>query len=310
MKTRPELGVQLRPHHPEGLSLQNPVMPASGTFGYGTEYADLVDINQLGAVVTKGITLIPWTGNPQPRVWETSSGMLNSIGLENIGVDVAVREKAPLWARWRVPVIVNIAGHTIDEYATVARKLSRVPGVAALELNISCPNVAEGGMEFGVDPVMAATVTRHVRGETALPLIVKLSPNVTDISPIAAAVVLAGADALCVANTLRGTAIDIHRRTFRLGRPAGGLSGQAIKPVALHLVHRVAHEVDVPVIGCGGIATAEDALEFIMAGATAVQVGTATFTDARSMFAIIQGIESFMSENGVRTLSELRGIVH
>ncbi len=284
-------------------------MPASGTFGYGTEYADLVAVERLGAIVTKGLTLIPWEGNPQPRLWETSSGVLNSIGLENIGVEAAIRERAPVWATWTVPVIANIAGHTVDEYAQVARQLDEVEGVSALEVNISCPNVEKGSLEFGTNPEMASQVTAAVRAATSLPLIVKLSPNVSDIVSIASAAISAGADALCVINTLRGTAIDVGRRRFRLGRPAGGLSGPAIKPVALHMVHRVAHAVKVPVIGCGGISTTEDALEFIMAGATAVQVGTATFGDANSMIAIIEGIEGFMRCNGVTDLSEIRGIL-
>jgi dihydroorotate dehydrogenase (NAD+) catalytic subunit len=284
-------------------------MPASGTFGYGSEYAGLVDVQRLGAIVTKGVTIIPWPGNPQPRIWETACGMLNSIGLENIGVESAIAEKAPLWASWEVPVIVNIAGHTVDEYAAVASRLQGVAGVAALEVNISCPNVSEGGMEFGVDPVMAAAVTRAVRQATELPLIVKLSPNVTDIVTIAEATVAAGADALCVANTLRGTAIDIERRTFRLGRPAGGLSGPAIKPVALHLVHRVAHAVTVPVIGCGGIARTADAAEFIMAGATAIQVGTGTFMDAHTMTAIVDGLAQYLCHHGVADVTEIRGVV-
>ena len=284
-------------------------MPASGTFGYGTEYGDLVATERLGAIVTKGVTSVPWSGNPQPRLWETASGMLNSIGLENIGVDAVLRDKAPMWAEWNVPVVVNIAGHTEDEYKLVAQKLDGVPGVAALEVNISCPNVEHGGLEFGTNPQIAASLLGAVRNATTLPMIVKLSPNVTDIVVMAHAVVEAGADALCVANTLRGTAIDVANRKFRLGRPAGGLSGPAIKPVALHMVHSVTHSVDVPVIGCGGIATADDALEFIMAGATAVQVGTATFTDAHSMLAVIGGISSYMEREGVVRLDEIRGVV-
>jgi len=284
-------------------------MPASGTFGYGTEYAELIDIGRLGAIVTKGITIVPWEGNPQPRLWETASGVLNSIGLENIGVEAAIAEKAPLWASWRVPLIVNIAGHTSDEYAQVAGRLDGVPGVAALEVNISCPNVSEGGLEFGTRPETAAAVTAMVRAATSLPVIVKLSPNVTDIVAIASAVAASGADAICLINTLRGTAIDIEKRAFRLGRMAGGLSGPAIKPVALHMVNRVAHAVHVPVIGCGGISTAEDAVEFIMAGATAVQVGTATFTDACSMLTIVDGLEGYLSRHGIPALADIRGVL-
>ena len=284
-------------------------MPASGTFGYGTEYADLVEVAQLGAIVTKGVTLVPWEGNPQPRVWETASGMLNSIGLENIGVEAAIRDKSPVWATSGLPVIVNVAGHRVDEYVAVARKLDGVPGVAGLEVNISCPNVSEGGIEFGVSPAAAAGLTRAVREITELPLIVKLSPNVTDIAAIAVAVAEAGADAICVINTLRGTAIDIERRTFRLGRPSGGLSGPAIKPVALHMVAAVSKAVNVPIVGCGGISDAQDALEFIMAGATAIQVGTATFTDARSMIHIIDGVRDFLQRHGVADLASIRGVV-
>ncbi len=309
MDTIRSLKVTVAPRNPGQLSLKNPVMPASGTFGYGTEYADLIAVEHLGAVVTKGVTACPWEGNPQPRLWETGCGLLNSIGLENIGVEAAIREKAPLWATWQVPVIVNVAGHALDEYVQVAQLLEGVAGVAGIEVNISCPNVLQGGLEFGTSPEMAHQVTAAVRAVTTLPLIVKLSPNVTDIVAVAQAVTTAGADAVCVSNTLRGTAIDIERRRFRLGRPAGGLSGPAIKPVVLHMVHRVAHAVDVPVVGCGGIATADDALEFIMAGATAVQVGTASFTDALAMIEIVDGIERFMQHHGVTDLAEIRGIL-
>jgi len=303
------LDVALAPNNPSRLLLQNPVMPASGTFGYGTEYGDLVDIRRLGAIVTKGVTRLPWEGNPQPRIWETAAGVLNSVGLENIGVEAVVRDKAPIWATWDVPVIVNVAGHSIDEYAEVADMLDMVDGVAGLEINISCPNVSHGGLEFGMSPETASRVTAAVRSATALPLVVKLSPNVTDVVSIASAVVAAGADAVCLINTLRGMAIDVERRSSRLGTPSGGLSGPAIKPVALHMVHAVAHAVDVPVVGCGGISTAEDAVEFIMAGATAVQVGTATFTNARSMLEIIDGIAAFMEQHGLTYVAELRGVV-
>ncbi|MFW6056529.1 MAG: dihydroorotate dehydrogenase [Chloroflexota bacterium] len=309
MDTSPLLEVCIPSRHGSPLTLRNPVMPASGTFGYGTEYAGLVDIQQLGAVVTKGVTLVPWAGNPQPRVWETACGMLNSIGLENIGVDTVIRDKAPVWATWTTPVIVNVAGQAMQEYVCVASRLDGVSGVAALEINISCPNVSAGGIEFGLSPESAGTLTRAVRGATSLPLIVKLSPNVGDIVLIATAVADAGADAICVVNTLRGTAIDVERRCFRLGRPAGGLSGPAIKPIALHMVHAVAHAIPVPVIGCGGIATAEDALEFIMAGATAVQFGTATFTNADSMNEAVRGLREFMARHGIETLDEIRGIL-
>ena len=291
------------------LVLKNPVMPASGTFGYGTEYGELLDIQKLGAIVTKGVTSVPWEGNAQPRIWETASGVLNSVGLENIGVEAVVRDKAPLWATWDVPVIVNVAGHSVDEYVEVASALDGIMGVAALEINISCPNVSHGGLEFGTDAVSASRLTAEVRAATGLPLIVKLTPNVTDVVSIASAVVDAGANALCLINTLRGMAIDIEARKSRLGTPSGGLSGPAIMPVALHMVHAVAHSVSVPVIGCGGISTAEDAIAFIMAGATAVQVGTATFTSPLSMLAIIEGISEFMLRHGVVDVAEIRGIV-
>ena len=235
--------------------------------------------------------------------------MLNSIGLENIGVEAVLRDKAPMWVEWDVPVIVNIAGHTEDEYREVARRLDGVSGVAALEVNISCPNVEHGGLEFGTNREAAASLVGAVRDSTDLPMIVKLSPNVTDIVAIARAVVDAGADALCVVNTVKGTAIDVANRRFRLGRPAGGLSGPAIKPVALHMVHAVASALDVPVIGCGGIATSEDALEFIMAGATAVQVGTATFTEPRSMLAAVDGIAEYMRRESIGGLEDIRGVV-
>lgn len=301
------LSVQLAPKNKRGLLLANPVIAASGTFGYGTEYAELIDIQKLGAIVSKGITLRPRQGNPQPRLVETASGLLNSIGLENIGVKALIRQKAPLWAQWQVPVIVNIAGDSIEEYAELAGMLESVPGISGIEVNISCPNVAAGGMAFGTDSGMAAAVTSAVRNRTTLPIIVKLTPNVTDIVPIARAVVDAGADSLTVANTFKGMAINISSRRPVLGNIAGGLSGPAIKPLALHLVYRVAQAVKVPIIGCGGIASAGDALEFIMAGASAVQVGTATFVDPRILTGIAEGIEHFMGKAGLTDLQELIG---
>ncbi|MDD5093873.1 MAG: dihydroorotate dehydrogenase [Dehalococcoidia bacterium] len=299
--------MQLAPKNKRGLLLANPVIAASGTFGYGTEYAELIDIQKLGAIVSKGITLRPRQGNPQPRLVETASGLLNSIGLENIGVKALIRQKAPLWAQWQVPVIVNIAGDSIEEYAELAGMLESVPGISGIEVNISCPNVAAGGMAFGTDSGMAAAVTSAVRNRTTLPIIVKLTPNVTDIVPIARAVVDAGADSLTVANTFKGMAINISSRRPVLGNIAGGLSGPAIKPLALHLVYRVAQAVKVPIIGCGGIASAGDALEFIMAGASAVQVGTATFVDPRILTGIAEGIEHFMGKAGLTDLQELIG---
>jgi dihydroorotate dehydrogenase (NAD+) catalytic subunit len=303
----PDLSVQLAPHNKKGLLLSNPVMTASGTFGYGTEYAEVVDIQRLGAIICKGTTLKPRQGNPQPRLWESAGGVLNSIGMENIGIDALIKEKAPLWTKWKVPVIVNILGESIEDYAKLANRLDEASGVSGIEVNISCPNVSAGGMEFGANPNSAAEVTAAVKAKTALPVIVKLSPNVTDITEIALAVEAAGADAISLINTLKGMAIDIKSRKPVLGNVCGGLSGPAIKPVALYMVYQVARVVKVPVIGCGGIATAGDALEFIMAGASAVQVGTAIFTNPCTPLDILEGIERFMKKEGIRNITELIG---
>jgi len=301
------LSVQLAPGNKRGLLLANPVMTASGTFGYGTEYAEVIDIQRLGAIICKGTTLKPRPGNPQPRLWETAAGVLNSIGMENIGINALIQEKAPLWAKWKVPVIVNILGESIEDYAKLARHLDKVAGISGLEVNISCPNTSAGGMEFGASPKSAAEVTAAVKAKTTLPVIVKLSPNVTNIAEIACAVADAGADAISLINTLKGMAINTASRKPVLGNVSGGLSGPAIKPVALYMVYQVARKVKVPVIGCGGIASANDALEFIMAGASAVQVGTANFTNPCTPLDIIDGIERFMKKGGIRNLSELIG---
>lgn len=301
------LAVQLAPTHPHGLLLKNPVMTASGTFGYGTEYSQLFDIQKLGAVVCKGTTLEPREGNPQPRLKETPAGLLNSIGLQNIGVEALIKEKAPIWASWRVPVIVNIAGERVEDYAELASRLEGIAGVSGLEVNISCPNMAAGGMEFGTDPRVAAAVTEAVKSATSLPIIVKLTPKVTDIAEIASAVANAGAHAVCLINTLTGMAIDITERKPFLGNTTGGLSGPAIKPVALYMVYQVAGKVEIPIIGCGGISSAEDALEFIMAGASAIEVGTAQLANPRALCDVLEGIERFMQKEGVRELSELIG---
>ena len=303
----PDLSVQLAPHNKRGLLLSNPVMTASGTFGYGTEYAEVFDIQRLGAIICKGTTLKPRPGNPQPRLWETACGVLNSIGLENIGVDALIKQKAPLWAKWKVKVIVNIVGENIEAYGELAKRLDKVAGVSGLEVNISCPNVKAGGMEFGANPKTAAAVTAAVKSKTTLPVIVKLSPNVTDIKKIARTVARAGADAISLINTLKGMSIDTQNRKPVLGNITGGLSGPAIKPVALRMVYEVAQFVDVPVIGCGGIATASDALEFIMAGVSAVQVGTASFSNPRASLDVLEGIERFMKKGGIRNLSEIIG---
>jgi dihydroorotate dehydrogenase (NAD+) catalytic subunit len=288
------------------LRLANPVIAASGTWGYGDEYAGIADVQKLGAVICKGTTLEPRDGNPQPRIVEVTGGVLNSVGLQNIGVEAVIVEKAPLWAAWKVPVLVNIAGNTVEEYAKVAARLEGVAGVSGIEVNISCPNVSKGGMHFGTDPSSAAEVTAAVTGATSLPVIVKLSPNVTDIVAIAEAVEKAGADAVSLINTVSGMAIDIKQRKPVLGNITGGLSGPAIKPIALLMVYRVAGCVKIPVIGCGGITNAADALEFIMAGATAVQVGTAGLADPRATLAVIDGLADYLATRGIRSIAELR----
>ncbi len=301
------LAVDLAPTHRVGLRLKNPVMNASGTFGYGTEYSELVDVQRLGAVVSKATTLEPREGNPQPRLRETPAGLLNSIGLQNIGVEAVIREKAPVWASWQVPVIVNIAGERVEDYASLASELDGVAGVSGLEVNISCPNVEAGGMAFGTDPQAAAVVTRAVVSATSLPVTVKLTPNVKDIVEIALAVSEAGAHAVCLVNTLRGMSIDIAGRKPALGNVWGGLSGPAIRPVAVYMVFQVAREVKIPIVGCGGITSAEDALEFIMAGACAVQVGTYQFVSPKALADVLDGIAQFMQREGVAELSELVG---
>ncbi len=301
------LAVELAPRRKQGLPLRNPVMTASGTFSNGLEAAKMFDIERLGAIVSKGTTLRPRSGNPQPRTTETASGMLNTIGLQNIGVEALIRDVAPIWATWRVPVVVNVAGETVEEFGELASRLDGVPGVSGLELNISCPNVAIGGMLFGQDLKQAAAVTNAVIRKTTLPVIVKLTPNVTDIAAVARAVADAGADAVCLINTLQGMAIDVRARRPVLSTVFGGLSGPAIKPVALRMVYQVAGAVQVPVIGCGGIRTGDDALEFIMAGASAVQVGTATFTNPYAPLEILEGIERFLEKANTDDIGELVG---
>ena len=302
------LSVQLALQNKKGLRLANPVMTASGTFGYGMEYEHLFDIQKLGAIVCKGTTLELRDGNPQPRVVETTGGMLNSIGLQNIGVEALIKEKTPVWAKWTVPVIVNIAGRTIDDYAKLAARLDKVAGVAGLEINISCPNVKAGGAEFGVDADSAARVTDIVRKATSLPVIVKLTPNTGEIVRIARAVTGAGADALCLINTLKGMAIDVKTHKPLLGNGYGGLSGPAIKPVALYMVYEIAKVVNIPLIGCGGITTASDAIEFMMAGATAVQVGTASFMNPRAPMDVLEGIENYLQKEKVKDIHGIIGV--
>jgi len=304
------LSVQLAPENKKGLRLINPVMTASGTFGYGMEYEHLFDIQKLGAIVCKGTAHESWEGNPQPRIAETDNGMLNSIGLQGIGVDALIKEKTPVWAGWQVPVIVNIVGRTVEDYTEVARKLDNVPGVAGLELNISCPNVKAGGAEFGASPETAGKVTAAVRKATTLPIIVKLTPNTGEIVRIAQAAAAAGADALCLINTVKGMAINIKTRKPLLGNTYGGLSGPAIKPVALYMVYQVFKAVNIPIVGCGGITNAHDAIEFFMAVATAIEVGTASFMNPRAPMDVLEGIEKYLRENKIEDLRELIGAAH
>ena len=290
-----------------GLRLAHPVLVASGTFGYGTEYADLVDVSALGALVTKAVTLEPREGHPPPRICETPAGMLNAIGLQNPGVEAFVREKLPALRELGVPIIVNVAGRETAEYVAVARRLVEAEGVAALELNISCPNVKAGGMHYGVDPALTAELVGAVRATCSLPLITKLSPNVTDIVPVARAAVDAGSDALSLINTLVGMAIDVERRRPVLANVTGGLSGPAIRPVAVRMVWEVARAVSVPVIGMGGIMTGRDALEFLLAGATAVAVGTANFVNPDTTAQVLAGLREYCARHGVARLRDLIG---
>ncbi|HEX9093103.1 MAG TPA: dihydroorotate dehydrogenase [Coriobacteriia bacterium] len=290
-----------------GLELRSPVLAASGTFGAGREYADFVDLARLGAVVTKGVSLEPWEGNDSPRIAETASGMLNSIGLQNPGVEAICAKDLEWLATRDVPVIVNVSGHSVAEYAAVVERLEREPAVAAYEINISCPNVDEGGMTFGQDCDSAAAVTRAVRAVTARCVIVKLTPNVTDIAEIARAVADEGADAVSLINTLLGMAIDVDTFRPRLARVVGGLSGPAIKPVALRMVWQVSKAVDVPIIGMGGVMDAADAVEFMLAGATAVAVGTANFVDPTSTVRVVDGLAEFCRRRGIARVSDLTG---
>ena len=305
--TSPSLSVDLAPHGKHGLVLPNPVMVASGTFGYGIDHAAAFDVQRLGAVVIKTTTLAPRRGNQPQRIAETPGGMLNSIGLQNVGVAALVRDLAPVYATWHTPVIASIMGFTAGEYAEVAARLEGIEGFAAIELNLSCPNTERGGMEFGQDPQAAADVLRRVMRSTTLPVIAKLTPNVADPRDVARAVVDAGADALCVGNTLLAMAMDLQHGRPVIGATFAGLSGPALKPVALRQVYQVAGAVDVPVIGCGGIATAADALEFIYAGAAAVQVGTATFVNPLAPVQVIDGIEAFCRQRGVADVTQLIG---
>ena len=287
------------------LELRNPVMTASGTFGYAREFESFVNLCRLGAVVVKGISLQPRSGNPPPRIVETACGMLNAIGLENVGVDRFISDKMPYLSALGVPVIVNILGDSVDEYQQIAKRLAGVEGVAAIEVNISCPNVKKGGVAFGTDPQMAAAVTATVKERCQVPVIVKLSPNVTDVTVVARAVQEAGADAVSLINTLIGMAIDLKSRRPRLANIIGGLSGPAIKPVALRMVYQVAQVLTIPIIGIGGIATAEDALEFMLAGASAVQIGTANFVNPRASEDVVDGITAYVREQQLGSVRDL-----
>jgi len=299
---KPDLSVEVA-----GIKLRNPVMTASGTFGYGKEFADYLDLEKIGAIITKGLSIRPKAGNPTPRIVETPGGMLNAIGLQNVGIDAFIQEKLPFLRTVNTPVIVNLYGNTLEEYGELAEKLDKLPEVAGLEVNISCPNVKQGGIVFGTDPKAAYEVVNLVRESTIKPLIVKLSPNVTNVVEMANACVDAGADALSLINTLTGMAIDLKKRRPILANMTGGLSGPAIKPVALRMVWQVAQAVKVPIIGIGGIMTATDALEFMLAGATAVQVGTANFLDPSAAQTIAEGMETYLEENGIADVKELIG---
>ena len=291
-----------------GVKLKNPVMTASGTFGSGMEYSEFVDLSKLGAVVTKGVSLTPWEGNPTPRVAETYGGMLNAIGLQNPGIDTFIERDLEFLKGYDTKVIVNVCGKTVEEYVGVVERLGETD-VSMLEINVSCPNVKEGAIAFGQDPKALSMITKEIKKKAKQPVIMKLSPNVTDIALMAKTAEEAGADAVSLINTITGMKIDINRRKFVLANRTGGLSGPAIKPVAVRMVYQAAHAVKIPVIGMGGIASYEDALEFIMAGAAAVAVGAANFTDPYTTVKVIDGIGQYMKRNNIESISELTGCV-
>ena len=304
---QPSLTVDLAPRNPRELRLRNPIIAASGCFGYGQEYAGVVDVQRLGAFVSKGITVRPRSGNPMPRIVETAAGMLNAIGLQNPGIHAFARKYPRIWEHWEVPAIVNISAESVEDFAMMAALLDELPGIAGIEVNVSCPNIVRGGFCFGWDPAMTAEVTSAVRAVTTLPVIVKLSPGALDIVAVARAAAESGADAVSLINTLVGMKIDPRRRQPILANATGGLSGPAIKPVAVRMVYQVAAAVDVPVIGIGGIMAVEDVLEFLMAGASAVQVGTGIFADPLILMRLIDGLTTWMSQNGVNILAEIVG---
>lgn len=291
-----------------GVELKNPVMTASGTFGSGAEYSEFVDLNRLGAVVTKGVANVPWPGNPTPRIAEVHGGMLNAIGLQNPGIDVFVKRDIPFLKQYDTRIIVNVCGKTTEDYIEVVERLGDEP-VDMLEINISCPNVKEGGIAFGQDPKAVEAITREVKRHAKQPVIMKLSPNVTDITVMAKAAEAGGADVLSLINTLTGMKIDINRRTFAIANKTGGMSGPAVKPIAVRMVYQVANTVKLPIIGMGGIATAEDALEFLMAGAAAVSVGTANFYNPYATVEIAEGIENYMKKYQIDDVNQLIGCV-
>ena len=283
-------------------------MPASGTFGSGQEYSEFIDLNRLGAIVTKGVSINPWEGNPSPRIMETSSGMINAIGLQNPGVDIFIKRDIPFLKKFETRIIVNVCGNSVSDYIKVVERLSE-QAVDMLEINISCPNVEHGGIAFGQEPKMVEHITKEVKKTTHLPISMKLTPNVTDITEIAKAAEYGGADALSLINTITGMRIDIKKKTFSVANKTGGLSGAAIKPIALRMVYQVCKAVHIPVIGMGGVTTTEDALEFIMTGATGIAVGTANFRNPYVMLEIIDGLQKYMEENNIEDLQEIRGIV-
>ena len=291
-----------------GVTMKNPVTTASGTFGSGAEYGEYVDLSRLGAVTTKGVANVPWPGNPTPRVCETYGGMLNAIGLQNPGIDVFVERDIPYLKQYDTRIIVNVCGHTTEEYLEVVERLAD-QDVDLLEINISCPNVKEGGIAFGQDPKAVEAITREVKRHAKQPIIMKLSPNVTDITEMAKAAEAGGADVLSLINTLTGMKIDINRRTFAVANRTGGLSGPAVKPVAVRMVYQVAQAVKLPIIGMGGIMNADDAIEFILAGASAVAVGTANFHNPYATEEIVKGIDAYMEKYGIEDIHELIGAV-
>lgn len=291
-----------------GVEFKNPVMEASGTFGSGMEFSEFVDLNKLGAVVTKGVANVPWPGNPTPRIAETYGGMLNAIGLQNSGIDVFCKRDIPFLKKYDTKIIVNVCGKTTEDYLEVVERLANEP-IDMMEINISCPNVKEGGIAFGQDPKAVEAITKAVKAKAKQPVIMKLSPNVTDITVMAKAAQAGGADALSLINTITGMKIDIHKQTFAIANKTGGMSGPAVKPVAVRMVYQVANAVSIPIIGMGGITNSDDAMEFILAGATAVSVGTANFMNPTATIDVLSGIENYMKQHQINDINELIGIV-